>query len=162
MKRDTTGKFVRNWDSEKKQRVSISITSTAWGLLDEEAKKRGISRSEVIEHAARELEKERETEQRVTTILESITDAFVAFDRNWHYTYVNQAAAKILHRTPEELIGKHVWNEVFPEVVGSVGYQALHQTVDQQVPVSWEEFGEPIGRWLEINAYPSPDGLAVY
>jgi len=178
MKRDITGKFVRNWNSEKKQRVSISLTSTAWRLLDEEAKKRGISRSEVIEHVARSLRNEQdrnfreieniqliaaqETERKVATILESITDAFVAFDHNWHYTYVNQAAAKILSKTPEELIGKHVWNEVFPEVVGGVAYQALHRAVEQQVPVSWEEFGVAISRWLEVNAYPSAEGVSVY
>jgi PAS domain-containing protein len=46
---------------------------------------------------------ERATEHKVVAILESITDAFVAFDRQWHYTYVNQAAAQILHRAPEDL-----------------------------------------------------------
>ena len=53
MKRDVTGKFVPNWDSEAKQRVSITLTATAWHLLDEEAQQRGISRSEVIEQVAR-------------------------------------------------------------------------------------------------------------
>lgn len=324
MKRDATGKFVSNWDSERKQRVSISLTSTAWYLLDRAAQKRGISRSEVIEHFARSLENEefadrdingenaqinslqqsiieqqqtiaalqrqkqeleallenapdaiarfdsqlrylyvnrvveqalgftrdtllgktmsefisdpfcqfweghlqqvigtarekeiefefatpfglrfyqarlvpeldergtlisvvvisrditesreaeqhrtqliaaRETESKVTTVLESITDAMVAFDRNWHYTYVNKAAAKILHKTPEELIGKHVWNQVFPELVGGIAYQELHRAMAEQVSVYWEEFGEPIQRWLEVNAYPSAEGIAVY
>ncbi|ALF55216.1 chemotaxis protein CheY [Nostoc piscinale CENA21] len=55
MKRDSTGKFVNNWDSEKKQRFSISLTSTAWRSLDEEAHKQGISRSELIEYFARNL-----------------------------------------------------------------------------------------------------------
>ncbi len=92
--------------------------------------KRGISRSEVIEQFARSLEAEHSSSERpavtqvvdspVTAILESITDAFVAFDRDWHYTYVNHAAAQILHKLPEELIGKHVWNDVFPELVGAL------------------------------------------
>lgn len=184
MKRDTTGKFVSNWDSEPKHRYSVSLTSTAWRSLDEEAHKQGISRSELIEHFARHLGSEQnltdevisvnagnaeqqpilatvfnqdinnhqqlqlvtspETECQVTTILESITDAFVAFDENWHYTYVNQAAVKILHKTPVELIGKHVWDEVFPELVGGVAYQELHRAVAEQVAVSWEEFGESV------------------
>lgn len=55
MKRDATGKFVSNWDSETKQRVSLSLTSTAWELLDEEAHTQGISRSEAIERFARNL-----------------------------------------------------------------------------------------------------------
>ncbi|MEG4026596.1 PAS domain-containing protein [Microcoleus sp. S13C4] len=167
MKRDATGKFLSNWNSEMKQRVSVSLTNTAWRSLDKEAQRRGISRSEVIERFARSLESEelfcvQETEGKVATILESITDAFVAFDRDWRYTYVNRAAAKLLHKTPEELLGKHVWNEVFPELVGGVAYQQLHRAVAQQVPVSWEEFGEPIQCWLEANAYPSTTGVAVY
>ncbi|EGK86501.1 PAS domain S-box protein [Microcoleus vaginatus PCC 9802] len=167
MKRDATGKFVSHWNSETKQRVSVSLTNTAWRSLDKEAHRRGISRSEVIERFARTLEGEQlfcaqETEGKVATILESITDAFVAFDRDWRYTYVNQAAAKILHKTPEELVGKHVWNEVFPELVGGIAYGELHRAVMEQVPVSWEEFGEPVQRWLEANAYPSAEGVAVY
>ncbi|MEW6493680.1 MAG: PAS domain S-box protein, partial [Cyanobacteriota bacterium] len=167
MKRDATGKFVSNWNSETKQRVSVSLTNTAWRSLDKEANRRGISRSEVIERFARTLEGEQllvaqETERKVATILESITDAFVAFDRDWRYTYVNQAAAKILHKTPEDLLGKHVWNEVFPELVGGIAYRELHRAVAEQVPVSWEEFGEPVQCWLEVNAYPSTAGVAVY
>lgn len=172
MKRDAAGKFVNNWNSETKQRVSVSLTRTAWRSLDKEAQKRGISRSEVIEHFARSLEAEhfnrelpatpQAVDRTVVTILESITDAFVAFDRNWHYTYVNHAAAQILHKTPEELLGKHVWNEVFPELTGGVAYQAMHQAIAEQVPVTWEEFGEPIQCWLEIKAYPSAEGIAVY
>ncbi len=58
MKRDANGKFVSNWDLETKQRVSVSLTNTAWRSLDEEARKRGISRSEVIERIARCLDNE--------------------------------------------------------------------------------------------------------
>ncbi|MBD1869963.1 PAS domain-containing protein [Cyanobacteria bacterium FACHB-471] len=209
MKRDATGKFVNNWASETKQRISISLTSTAWRSLDQAAHKQGISRSEVIEHFARSLQDEhstdfsessaqitllqnqileqqheiatlqhqkqelealledtpkadKATEHKVAIILESITDAFVAFDRAWRYTYVNQAAAQLLHTTPEELIGKHVWNDVFPELVGGVAYQAMHRAVAEQVLVTWEEFGESIQRWIEASAYPSAEGVAVY
>src|ERR687886_2526710 len=167
MKRDATGKFVNNWNSETKQRVSVSLTNTAWRSLDQEAHRRGLSRSEVIERFARTLEGEQllaaqETDRKVATILENITDAFVAFDRNWCYTYVNRAAAQILHKTPEELLGKHVWHEIFPDLVGGLDYEELHRAVAEQVPVSWEEFGEPVECWLEANAYPSAEGVAVY
>ncbi|MCC5639283.1 PAS domain-containing protein [Nostoc sp. CHAB 5844] len=58
MKRDSTGKFVSNCDGETKQRFSMTLTATAWQLLDEEAKKQGTSRSEVIEQFARSLNHE--------------------------------------------------------------------------------------------------------
>ncbi|HEY9639473.1 MAG TPA: PAS domain S-box protein [Coleofasciculaceae cyanobacterium] len=173
MKRDATGKFVSNWNAEIKHRVSISLTDTAWRSLDQKAQQCGISRSEVIEHFARSLTDESllasdpcwdapVTDLKVATILESITDAFVAFDRDWRYTYVNRAAAQVLQKLPAELLGQQVWDEVFPERVGSVSYQEMQRAVAEQVPVCWEEFDEPMQRWLEANAYPSAEGLAVY
>jgi len=33
-----------------------------------------------------------ESNARITAILESIPDAFSAWDRNWRYTYVNERA----------------------------------------------------------------------
>ncbi|MGG6240522.1 PAS domain S-box protein [Nodosilinea sp. AN01ver1] len=99
---------------------------------------------------------------KVVAILESITDAFVAFDHSWRYTYVNQAAAQILHRAPADLIGKQVWSEVFPQLVGGVAYEAMHRAIAEQVPVAWEEFSEPLQRCLEVNAYPSEEGITVY
>jgi hypothetical protein len=50
--------FVSNWHSQTKQRVSVSLTNTAWRSLDKEAHRQGISRSEVIERFARTLEGE--------------------------------------------------------------------------------------------------------
>ncbi|OUL37245.1 diguanylate cyclase [Nostoc sp. T09] len=98
----------------------------------------------------------------ISNILESITDAFVAFDRQWRYTYFNEQATRLLQKSREELLGKQVWQEVFPELVGSLGYQKLHYAVKDKVSVVFEEFVQPMGKWLEIHAYPSPDGVAVY
>ncbi|WP_035991789.1 PAS domain S-box protein [Leptolyngbya sp. KIOST-1] len=203
MTRDASGTFVNSWEREIKQRVSLSITPTAWRSLARLAQSQGTSRSEVIEQFARQLEAEgappgpgeqgqiaqlqeqirllqqrnhaletrlahtpdpadRATEPKIVAILESITDAFVAFDRDWRYTYVNQAATQILHKTPEELIGKQVWKEVFPYLVDGVAYKAMHRAIAEQIPVAWEEFGEPLYRWLEARAYPSAEGVAVY
>ncbi len=33
---------------------------------------------------------------------------------------------------------------MFLELVGGVAYQAMHRAVAEPVPVSWEEFGEPV------------------
>ncbi|MDX2211844.1 MAG: ATP-binding protein [Oculatellaceae cyanobacterium bins.114] len=63
MKRDASGKFVNNWDLETKQRISVSLTSTAWRSLNETAQKHNMSRSEVIERLARGLESEPSIQQ---------------------------------------------------------------------------------------------------
>lgn len=56
MKRDKRGKFIQSWGLEAKQPVNLSLTKTAWQLLQQEAHKRGISRSELVERFARSLE----------------------------------------------------------------------------------------------------------
>ncbi|HEY9667472.1 MAG TPA: PAS domain S-box protein, partial [Coleofasciculaceae cyanobacterium] len=56
MKRDKTGKFIRAWDEEPKQAVKVSLTKTAWQILQQQARERGMSRSELIEHYARSLQ----------------------------------------------------------------------------------------------------------
>ncbi|MGE5659147.1 MAG: PAS domain S-box protein [Actinomycetota bacterium] len=99
--------------------------------------------------------------EKVSQILESITDAFVAFDHQWRYTYVNEQAAKLLHKTPEELLGQQVW-EVFPTPVEALSYQELHRALSEQVAVIFEDFNPILNLWFEVHAYPSREGLAVY
>ncbi len=74
-----------------------------------------------------------ETQKQVSTILESITDAFLACDRQWRFTYANEQALRLLHKTREELLGKQVWFEVFPEAVGTQIYHKLHHAITESV-----------------------------
>ena len=52
---------------------------------------------------------------KISSILETMSDCFVTFDRDWRYTYVNAAAAQAFHMTPEQLLGKTLW-ELWPAV----------------------------------------------
>ena len=99
--------------------------------------------------------------QRVTHILESITDAFFALDRDWYFTYLNLQSEPLLQRRREDLLGKNIWEE-FPEAVGSTFYEQYHLALDKQVSVSFEEFYPPLKTWFEVRAYPVPDGLSIY
>src|SRR5215211_7157936 len=103
----------------------------------------------------------RQANERITNILESITDAFVAVDRQWRFTYLNERALTTLQRTREELLGKNMW-EAFPEAVGLPAYREYHRAMTSGTPVHFEEFNPWQGIWVEINAYPSEGGLAVY
>ncbi|MDM9381219.1 PAS domain S-box protein [Chlorogloeopsis sp. ULAP01] len=101
--------------------------------------------------------------QRISNILESNTDAFVAFDRQWRYTYVNREASRILQRSPEELLGK-CRQDIFLEAdrLNPQIYQELYRAVAEQVTVKFESFSFAANCWLEISAFPFSDGLAVY
>lgn len=116
------------------------------------------------EHARREHEARRSAEAahaEVREILERVTDAFVALDRNWRYIYVNQRAAEIFGRDRDSLIGKHIWTE-FPEGVGQPFHVAYEKAMATQQPITIEEYYLPWDKWLENRIYPSPNGLAIY
>ncbi len=98
---------------------------------------------------------------RVTRILESITDAFYALDRDWRFTYINPQAEPLLRRSRDELLGKVVWDE-FPESVGSAFDRMYHEALATGRAVTLEEYYPPRARWFEVRAYPSADGLSVY
>jgi len=112
-----------------------------------------------LEKIQAEFERLRE---KYKTSLESITDGFVSFDREWHYTYVNDAALRVLQKSPEELLGRTPW-EAFPESPHLKFYTEFTRSCDQDIPVHFEEFyPEPLNSWFECHCYPEPDGLSVY
>lgn len=102
------------------------------------------------------------TNMEAVNILNRIADGVVAFDDQWRITYMNAHAESFMPRLakrPEDIVGKNVW-EVFPDLVGSQAYKEYHRAVEEQVAVAFELFYAPV--WLDIRAYPSPDGLSVF
>jgi len=104
----------------------------------------------------------RRSQQRVVETLQSVTDACVAFDRQWRYVLVNDRAARLLDRSPAELLGRTVW-EVFPQARGGTDERELLRAAAERRSVEYESF-EPIRqRWFSARAYPTPDGgIALY
>ena len=94
-------------------------------------------------------------------ILASITDAFIALDTDWRFTYINDQAERVVFKKRDDIIGKSFW-EVFPETVGSTFERQYRRAVDQVVTVSFEEFFPPLNTWFEVRAYPSPEGLSIF
>ena len=95
-------------------------------------------------------------------ILESISDAFYAVDRDWRFTYINSKAEEWWGRARGSLIGKVYWDE-FPQAIGSTPYQAHLQAAETRQLVRLEAMSPILGRWVDINIYPmSHGGLSVY
>ncbi|NHC34734.1 PAS domain S-box protein [Scytonema millei] len=107
----------------------------------------------------------REANQRIVTAWESMTDAYLALDREWRITYVNQAASQLVKQLtnlePEAFLGKTQW-EIFPWTIGQVVEQQYRRAMTERVAVHFEVLYEPTGNWFEAHAYPSVEGLGVY
>ncbi|HYG09152.1 MAG TPA: ATP-binding protein [Pyrinomonadaceae bacterium] len=131
-------------------------------LPDEAGVLRGYAKILRDETARKEVEDRlRESEAFGRNILESISDAFYALDREWRFTYLNRRCEPILRRSREELLGKNIWEE-FPDATGTIISEQFHKAVAERVTVTFETFYQPLDAWIEVRAYPSPDGLSVY
>jgi PAS domain S-box-containing protein len=109
----------------------------------------------------------RESEERVEQVLDSITDSLQVVDAGWRLTYMNEASRRTLLArglNPEELIGKHFWDEIFPELRGSKVFAEYHRAMNERVPIELENFFEPWRRWYSIRLFPVVEsgGLAIY
>jgi PAS domain S-box-containing protein len=103
----------------------------------------------------------RRSATRVAAILASITDAFMAVDRDWRLVGMNPAAEKAFGRSAADLLGKSLWDE-FPKAVGGVFYQAMHEAAEKQRAVHSEGRSQVTERWYEVHAYPRDVGLDLY
>lgn len=100
-------------------------------------------------------------ESRLETVLSSINDHLVCYDRQWRYTYVNDGAARVLGRTKEELLGNSIW-ELFPDAVGNQYYRELHQALAEQRVIRSAHYYAPFKSWFENHIYPTPGGVTVF
>lgn len=100
--------------------------------------------------------------RRITSILESISDGFFAYDREFRYTYVNPAGARMVGVPKEDLLGRNLW-EAWPHVVNSPFGAAIRRAVAENVPVHVEAFyPEPLNAWFDTTYYPSASGLSQF
>lgn len=102
-----------------------------------------------------------EAQRRLQHIISSIRDGFVTLDRNWNYTYVNDAAAKLLGRRREELLGNNIW-ELFPELRHLPFQDACMRCVQLREPVQLDQYYAPHFRWYRNHFYPTDEGLAIF
>jgi PAS domain S-box-containing protein len=131
-------------------------------FLGPEQRSREVER--LLEHMRQRTlveEELRRADARNVVILESITDAFSAFDRDWRFVYVNERAVQLLGKAREALIGRVVW-ELFPDGMSLEDRQVFQRAMAERVPVTRDVFAPPSGKWYSNHVYPMRDGLAFY
>ena len=94
---------------EMEYRVLLDDGSTRWvaargrALVDEDG------RSTRLLGAAYDNTGVRDSDARVARVLETMSAAFYSLDRDWHFTYVNAEAERLLGRARGELLGRFLW-----------------------------------------------------
>lgn len=99
--------------------------------------------------------------QEKSTILESIGDGFLTVDKEWKVTYFNKMAERILQIPREQILSCNIW-EVYSETVPLKFYSESHRAMEENIPLTYEEYFPPLKIWLDVNVYPSEEGLSIY
>ncbi len=105
--------------------------------------------------------REREQSERLNQVFEATSDAIVALDRAWRYTYLNSKAQRLID--PEHrLVGKNVWEE-FPVAVGGPAWETFHRSMNQRVFAHAEVFyPAPLNAWLSVHSHPTSEGIVIF
>jgi PAS domain S-box-containing protein len=106
----------------------------------------------------------RQANQQMTTIWESMTDAYAMLDREWRITYANAAAMQVISQLtglkPGEFLGRSHW-DIFPSLEEDLKPE-YERALTECVAVHLEAEYEPTGNWFEIHIYPSAENLGIY
>jgi two-component system sensor histidine kinase UhpB len=100
-------------------------------------------------------------EEKYRMLVERVTDAFIALDNNFCYTFLNKQAGELIQRDPATMLGKNVWEE-FPDAVGSNTYHSFMKAMNEQVNITSTDYYEPFDLWQENHIYASPEGLSIF
>ena len=98
---------------------------------------------------------------RLLATLESIRDGFLTLDRDYRITYANDGAGRLWRRPREAVVGRIIW-DLFPEALSTAFHRETARAMAEGAVVEYEEFLAPLGIWLAVRAYPTPEGLAVH
>jgi PAS domain S-box-containing protein len=98
---------------------------------------------------------------KVKTVLESIAEAYIVWDRQGRFVEMNKAAEEFLGRQSGKLIGQKFW-KVFPKAREKEFYRQFRRALAKNIDVHFEAFSNVAGRWFEAHAYPFLEGLTVY
>jgi len=101
------------------------------------------------------------TDQSALDILESMSEAVLAFDREWHYTYANGAAVRLTGLQRDKLLGQ-TRREVCPAPLGSDFAKAGQRAMDEGGTVQFEEYCPELRQWFQGTVYPSAGGVVVH
>ncbi|WP_225421122.1 PAS domain-containing protein [Sphingomonas parva] len=101
---------------------------------------------------------------RARNVLENITDGFILLDPDFRVLDINAEGMRYEQRARSQIVGRSHW-EVWPGSEESVVGALYKQAMRTREPVAREHlYRWPDGRsaWIDMRAYPSGDGLAIF
>ena len=111
----------------------------------------------------RDVTEREEAKQKYRELADSITDPFLAVDRDFRYTYFNKACEAVTGKRAEEVIGRRI-QEVLPQFAGSE-IEALYHRVFRTGQPGSVVYSFPLegkNYFFETLVYPTREGVCAF
>jgi PAS domain S-box-containing protein len=143
--------FDRDEEGKVLHVMNISIDVTERIVAEDKFQKLSLDLEKKVLLRSKEL----------SNILESISDAFVALNDKWEYTYVNSYAERILGKSREELLGQNMF-KVFPVARKMRHFKNLSNAKKLQKPIEYETYNPRLNIWLLVSINPAINGVSIF
>lgn len=94
-------------------------------------------------------------------VLDSAPLAVIVLDAHFNCRYANSAAEQATGVNVGEMTDRSIW-ETFPALQGSAFETQINRAFSERKRIPFEFHYAPTARWLDVEAVPLADGLAVY
>ena len=141
------------------------IVDAVRGAHGEDLGRLGVHRDVSERHRAQEAL--RGAHRQSEAMLESITDAFYALDRDWRIIYINARAVQFVSElvghelSRDEVLGQRLW-DLLPVTASLPVEGHYRRAVREQRALVFEYHCPDSDPWFDVHAYPSEHGLSVY
>ncbi len=88
---------------------------------------------------------------------EDTSELIIAVDAQFHYTYVNPQAERLIGRPREQILGRTIW-EVTPHTEGTVYAENFRRAMCERAIVEFEAYYPPLDRWNRVRCVPEAGG----
>ncbi|MDQ1239202.1 MAG: two-component system, cell cycle sensor histidine kinase and response regulator CckA, partial [Thermodesulfobacteriota bacterium] len=159
-----TGKVTGTDTKFRRQDGSVFEAHIRMQLVDTEGpEKVTIAAITDISDRKRHEEELNRSHNKLTSILESISDAFFVLDNDMVVTYFNEVAERLLGKPRQEVLGQKLF-DAFSEARCSISEEKYTMALREKVSVSFETYFEvpPYVNWYDVRVYPQPQGISVY
>jgi PAS domain S-box-containing protein len=99
--------------------------------------------------------------QRLSTMLESISDGYIALDRAWACTALNNKACESMGMSRDEILGRRIW-DLYPDTIGTSFEAAMRRAATERETVVFDYYYPGRDRWYENRVYPSEGGVSMF
>jgi len=117
-----------------------------------------------IDGLRRAIDERHRAVERLTAVLESLTEGFVAVDGDLLITFVNSVAERMIDRERHELLGKSVF-DALPGLAGAIGEKLRQALLDKRDLVIEPLLDiDALSGAFRLRAYPQrqPEGMSLF